>query len=42
LVSASPSISRPQQHGFNATLCAKTGREQAQQRKELSRSQERD
>jgi hypothetical protein len=25
LMSASPSISRPQQHGFNATLCAITG-----------------
>ena len=31
LLSASPRISRPHQHGLNATLCAKSGCEQSQQ-----------
>ena len=31
LLSASPSISRPRQEGFNTTLCAITGCEQSQQ-----------
>jgi hypothetical protein len=30
LLSAFARISRPQQHGLNATLCAKSGREQVQ------------